>query len=54
MIKYFYIYNSIKGLHIILSYNRIKEKEIDGIVSKRNKLQVMNFNQLKLDVQDTY
>ena len=28
--------------------------ELDNIVSKRNKLQDLNFNQLKLEVLDTY
>ena len=30
------------------------ESEIDNIVSERDKLQDMIFNQLKLDVHDTY
>ena len=30
------------------------ESEFDGIVSKRDKLQDLNTNQLKLAVQDTY
>ena len=30
------------------------ESEFDGIVSKRDKLQDSNINQLKLEVQDTY
>ena len=37
-----------------ISYNKLWESEIDGIVSKRDKLQVLNFNQLKLEVHDTY
>ena len=36
------------------SYNKLWRSEIDNIVSKRNKLQDMNFNQLKLEVHDTY
>ena len=36
------------------SYNRLWESEFDGIVSKRDKLQDSNINQLKLEVQDTY
>ena len=30
------------------------ESEFDGIVSKRDKLQDLNINQLKLEVHDTY
>ena len=30
------------------------EPEVDGIVSKRDKLQDLNINQLKLEVHDTY
>ena len=37
-----------------ISYNRLWESEIDGIVSKRDKLQDSNINQLKLEVHDTY
>ena len=37
-----------------ISYNRLWESEFDGIVSKRDKLQDSNINQLKLEVQDTY
>ena len=37
-----------------ISYNKLWENEFDGIVSKRDKLQDMNFNQLKLEVQDSY
>ena len=36
------------------SYNILWESEFDGIVSKRDKLQDLNFNQLKLEVHDTY
>ena len=36
-----------------LSYNKIWETEVDGIVSKRDKLQVLNINQSKLEVHDT-
>ena len=36
------------------SYNKIWESEFDGIVSKRDKLQDLNNNQLKLEVHDTY
>ena len=37
-----------------ISYNKLWESELDGIVSKRDKLQDLNINQLKLEVQDTY
>ena len=37
-----------------ISYNKLWEKEFDNIVSKRDKLQDMNINQLKLEVHDTY
>ena len=37
-----------------ISYKRLWESEFDGIVSKRDKLQDSNINQLKLEVYDTY
>ena len=37
-----------------ISYNKIWESEFDGIVFKRDKLQDLNINQLKLEVHDTY
>ena len=37
-----------------ISYNRLWESEFDGIVSKRDKLQDANINNLKLEVHDTY
>ena len=37
-----------------ISYNRLWESEFVGIVSKRDKLQDSNINQLKLEVYDTY
>ena len=37
-----------------ISYNKLWESEFDGIVSKRDKLQDSNINQLKLEVLDTY
>ena len=37
-----------------ISYNKLWESEFDGIVSKRDKLQEININQLKLEVHDTY
>ena len=36
------------------SYNKLWESEFDGIVSRRDKLQDLNINQLKLKVHDTY
>ena len=35
-------------------YNKLWESEFDGIVSKRDKLQDLNINQLKLEVHDTH
>ena len=37
-----------------ISYNKLWESEFDGIVSKREKIQDLNINQLKLEVHDTY
>ena len=37
-----------------ISYNKLWESEFDGIVSKRDKVQDANINQLKLEVHDTY
>ena len=37
-----------------ISYNKLWESEFDGIVSKRDKLQDLNINQLKLEVHDFY
>ena len=37
-----------------ISYNKLWESEFDGIVSKRDKLQDLNINQLKLEVHDRY
>ena len=37
-----------------ISYNKLWESEVDGIVSKRNKLQDLNINNLKLEVHDTH
>ena len=36
-----------------ISYKKLWESEFDGIVSKRDKLQDLNINQLKLEVHDT-
>ena len=37
-----------------ISYKKLWESEFDGIVSKRDKLQDLNINNLKLEVHDTY
>ena len=37
-----------------ISYNKLWESEFDGIVSRRDKLQDLNINNLKLEVNDTY
>ena len=37
-----------------ISYNKLWESEFNGIVSKRDKLQDLNINNLKLEVLDTY
>ena len=37
-----------------ISYNKLWESEFDGIVSRRDKLQDLNINNLKLEVYDTY
>ena len=37
-----------------ISYNKLWRSDFDGIVSKRDKLQGLNINQLKLEVHDTY
>ena len=37
-----------------ISDNKLWESEFDGIVFKRDKLQDINFNQLKLEVHDSY
>ena len=37
-----------------ISYNKLWESEFDGFVSKTDKLQDLNINQLKLEVHDTY
>ena len=37
-----------------ISYNKLRESEFDGVVSKRDKLQDANISQLKLEVHDTY
>ena len=37
-----------------ISYNKLWESEFDGVVSKRDKLQDLNINNLKLEVHDTY
>ena len=37
-----------------ITYNKIWERAFYNIISKRDKLQDMNINQLKLEVHDTY
>ena len=37
-----------------ISYNKLWESEFDGIFSKRDKLQDLNINNLKLEVLDSY
>ena len=37
-----------------ISYNNLWESEFDGIVSKKDKIQDLNINQLKLEVHDIY
>ena len=37
-----------------ISYNKLWESEFDGIISRTDKLQDLNINQLKLEVHDTY
>ena len=37
-----------------ISYNKLWESEFDGIVSRRDKLQDLNINHLKLEVHDSY
>ena len=37
-----------------ISYDKLWESEFDNIVSKRGKLQDINTNQLKIEVNDTY
>ena len=36
------------------SYNKFWEGDFDNIVPKKEKVQNRNFNQLKLEVHDTY
>ena len=37
-----------------IAYNKVWESEFDNIVSKRDKVQDLNINQLKLEVHDTF
>ena len=37
-----------------ISYKKPWQSEVDNIVSKRDKLQDLNINQLKLEVHDTH
>ena len=36
------------------SYNKLWESDFDNMVSKKDKVHYINFNQLKLEVHDTY
>ena len=47
-------YISYNILYLIMAYNKLWESEFDNIVSKRDKLQDININNLKLEVLDTY
>ena len=38
----------------VISYNNLSESEFDNIVSKRDKLQDININQLKLQIHDIF
>ena len=37
-----------------ISYNKLWENEFDSIVSKRDKLQELNINHLKLELHNNY
>ena len=37
-----------------ISYEKMWESEFDGVVSKRDIIQDLNINQLKLEVHDSY
>ena len=37
-----------------IKYNELEESEFDNIVFKKDKVQDMNINQLKVEVYDTY
>ena len=37
-----------------IPYNKLREREFDNSVSKTDKLQDMNINQLKLEIHDIY
>ena len=37
-----------------ISFNKLRESEFDGIVSKRDNLKDANISQLKLEIHDTY
>ena len=56
MNSYNFSYTCTNTIYLMayISYIRLWESEFDGIVSKRDKLQDSNINQLKLEVQDTY
>ena len=48
------LYHSYCITSTYISYNKIWECEFDNIASKRDKLQDLNINQLKLEVHDIY
>ena len=52
--KYSYTCTFIIVQMAYISYNKLWESEFDNIVSKRDKLQDLNINNLKLEVLDTY
>ena len=37
-----------------ISYKKLSQSEIDNIVSKKDKVQDLNINQMKLEVHDSY
>ena len=37
-----------------ISYNKLLESDVNGIVSKRDKLQDLNINQIKFEAHDSY
>ena len=39
---------------IYISYNKLRVSEFDKIVSRKDKVQDINFSQLKLEIHNTY
>ena len=37
-----------------IPYNKLRESELDGIISRRDKIQDLCINQIKLEIHDTY